>query len=151
VATVQLAKIGPWQFDMPQGWLNKANEDSDYFEEPGGAKGLYVKWIALPVPKASPQAVADYVQDVQFRSFSELSGSHWEVMERGAQEQHGLTRSVLDLYDPQASYRVVSFVACDSQQAIQISVHDYQCTDYSSTRNEFASLAASIRKTSPMV
>jgi hypothetical protein len=150
-ATVQLAKIGPWQFDMPEAWANAGNEDADYFVAPGGEKGLYVKWVALPEPKASTQALAEYLQGVHLRSFNDLRGSNWEVVERKAQEQHGLVRSVLDIYDTAACYRVLSFVVCGNQQAIQISVHDYLCTDYFSNRNEFAPLAASIRETAPMV
>jgi|SRR6185437_10859121 len=150
-ATVQLAKIGPWQFDMPEAWANAGDEQADYFVAPGGVKGLYVKWVALPQPKASAQALAEYLQDVHFRSFKDIRGSNWEVMERQVQEQHGLVRSVLDMYDARASYRVLSFVVCGNRQAIQISVHDYQCTDYFSTRNEFAPLAVSICQTAPMV
>lgn len=148
---MQLAKIGPWQFDMPEAWANAGSEDADYFVAPGGEKGLYVKWVALPEPKASAQALAEYLQGVHLRSFNDIRDSNWEVMEHKTQEQRGLVRSVLDIYDAAASYRVLSFVVCGKQQAIQISVHDYQCTDYFSTRNEFASLAASIRQTAPMV
>ena len=150
-ATVQLAKIGPWQFDMPDGWQGKGSESADYFEEPGGAKGLYVKSIVLSHPKDSPQALAEYVQGVHLRSFNELRGSEWVVMKRTDQEQDGIVRSVLDIYDVQASYRVLSFVVCGNQQAIQISVHDYACIDYSSTCNQFAPLAASIHNTRPMI
>ena len=148
---MQLAKIGPWQFDMPEAWTNAGNADADYFVAPGDEKGLYVKWVALPEPKSSAQALAEYLQDVHLRSFNEIRGSNWEVMERKAREQHGLVRSVLDMYDAAACYRVLSFVVCSNQQAIQISVHNYQCTDYFTTRNEFVPLAASIQQTAPMV
>jgi hypothetical protein len=150
-AIMELATIGPWQFDMPDGWLRKDSESADYFEEPDGIKGLYVKSIVLSQPKGSPSALAEYIQSVHLKSFNEASGSNWAVMERVVKEQHGLVRSVLDIYDVQANYRVLSMVVCGTQRAIQISVHDYVCTDYSSTRNAFASLANSIHNTQPMV
>ncbi|HEX5352649.1 MAG TPA: hypothetical protein VFW60_01065 [Rhodanobacteraceae bacterium] len=148
---MELATIGQWQFDMPEGWLRKDSESVDYFEEPGGTKGLYVKSIVLPQPKGSPSALAEYIQSVHLKGFNEASGANWSVMERAIKEQHGLVRSVLDIYDAQASYRVLSFVVCGTQQAIQVSVHDYACTDYSATRNAFTPLASSIHNTQPMV
>lgn len=152
MATVQLAKVGPWQFDMPEGWLPKDNESSDsYFEAPDGEKGLYVKCIELPHPKSSSHAVAEYVQGVHFRSFTELSGSKSVVVGRTTEEHEGLVRSILDLYDIQASYRVLSLVVCGKQQAIQITVHDYWCTDYVATCNTFGPLVASVHNTQPMV
>lgn len=152
VATVQLAKIGPWQFDMPKGWLQKDNEScASYFEAPGGEKGLYVKCIEVLHPMASPHAVAEYVQDVHFKGFTESSGSNWAVMGCTAKEHEDLVRSILDLYDARASYRVLSLVACGRQQAIQITVHDYWCTDYATTRNAFWPLVASVYNTQPIV
>ena len=149
---MQLAKVGPWQFDMPEGWLPKDNESSEsYFEAPDGEKGLYVKCIELPYPKSSPRAVAEYVQGVHFKNFTELSGAKWVVVGRTAEEHEGLVRSVLDLYDIQASYRVLSLVVCGKQQAIQITVHDYWCTDYAATCNTFGPLVASVHNTQPLV
>jgi hypothetical protein len=152
MATVQLAKVGSWQFDMPEAWLPKDNESSDsYFEAPDGEKGLYVKCIELPHPEASPHAVAEYVQGVHFTGFTEISGSKWVVQRRTAEEHGGLVRSILDLYDVQASYRVLSLVVCGKQQAIQITVHDYWCTDYAATCNTFGPLVASVHSTQSMV
>jgi hypothetical protein len=137
---------------MPEGWFPKDSESSDsYFEAPDGEKGLYVKCIELPRPEASPRAVAEYVQGVHFKCFNEISGSKWVVQGRTTEEHEGLVRSVLDLYDVQASYRVLSLVVCGKQQAIQITVHDYWCADYAATCNTFGPLVASVHNTQPMV
>ncbi len=38
---MQIAQVGSWEFEMPDGWAQKANESSSlYFEEPAGSKGL---------------------------------------------------------------------------------------------------------------
>ena len=149
---MRLAKVGPWQFDMPGGWLPKDNESSDsYFEAPDGERGLYVKHIVLPQPEVSPHALAEYVQGAHLKGFNAVGGSKWVVMARTVEEHEGLVRSILDLYDVLASYRVLSFVVCGKQQAIQITVHDYWCTDYAATCNAFGPLVASVRNTQPMV
>jgi len=132
---------------MPEGWKHIENESSNsYFEQPEGAKGLYVKAIELPQPKTAAKALAEYVQDAQLRSYEQSSGHNWEVMDSGYKEQDDLVRSILDLYDAKANYRVLSFVVCDCREAIQITVHDYWCEDYAATRNTFVDLAASISK-----
>jgi len=149
---MQIATIGPWQFEMPEGWKHKENESSEsYFEEPGGEKGLYVKSILLAQPKASAQAVAEYIQGVQLRSYADTKDSQWKVLSDSSEEQEDLARSSLDLCDHTANYRVLSIVVCDRREAIQITVHDYWCTEYAAARNAFSALAASITKAGPAV
>lgn len=146
---MQIAHIGPWEFELPDGWLHKDNESSDsYFEDPDGTKGLYVKSIDLPEPKSTPQQVAEYIQDVHFRGFADATDNPWKVVDRRFSNGCGLTRSALDLYDAKANYRVLSLVVCNRQSALQITVHDYWCERYSATRGAFAQLESSITRLS---
>ena len=55
-----------------------------------------------------------------------------------------LHRSALDLLDRTASYRVLSFVVCDTRDAIQVTIHDYMCEDYAATQDRFADVEKSI-------
>jgi hypothetical protein len=145
-----IATIGPWQFSMPDGWVPKEREGSDYFEAPNGSKGLYVKAIELSEPKQSAQELADYIQDVHFRNFADLE-SDWAVTDRRSIEEQTFCRSRLDLYDQNASCRVLSLVLCNTSTAIQVSVHDYLCEDYGLMQDAFAALEASIVSSSGVV
>ena len=145
------ATIGPWEFEMPDGWFSKESEASDsYFEGPGGTQGLYVKAIALSTPKPTSQELASHIQDIHFRNFAEADDAAWEVADR-SDSDGAFCRSRLDLYDPAASYRVLSLVVCDTRQAIQLSVHDYLCVDYAAAREAFRELENSIENVSSAV
>lgn len=125
---MQTAHIGPWEFKLPDGWASQEDDAANgYVEAPDGSKGAYVKWIELAEPRVSPQALADHLQQVHEESFFELEESTWEIVECRGQSDGGLYRSALDLYDVNASYRVLSLVVSNTASAIQITIHDYSC------------------------
>jgi hypothetical protein len=140
---MSIATIGLWEFSMPDGWVPKEREGSDYFEAPDGTKGLYVKALELSVPKHTARELADYIQDIHFRNFADLE-SDWSVTDRSSVEDPTFCRSRLDLYDQKAGYRVLSLVLCNTSTAIQVSVHDYLCEDYALVQDAFSGLEASI-------
>jgi hypothetical protein len=142
---MQIAQLGPWEFEMPDGWAHTANESSSsYFEKPDGTKGLYVKAIELSQPEATPQQAAKYVQCVHVQGFTEATSCAWEVVNNRFSQDLGFARSALDLYDAKANYRVLSLVVCNCQSALQITVHDYSCKHYSDSQDDFAQLESSI-------
>lgn len=142
---MQIAQIGPWEFEMPEGWTHTANESSpSYFEESGGTKGLYVKAIELSQPEATPQQAAEYVQRVHLQGFTEATSCVWEVVNKRFSQEGGFARSALDLYDAKANYRVLSLVVCNCQSALQVTVHDYSCEQYSTSQDDFAQLESSM-------
>lgn len=57
-----------------------------------------------------------------------------------------LARSSLDLFDQSANCRVLSLVLASTDDAVQVSVHDYWCEDYAESQSAFASLEASMVK-----
>lgn len=147
----QIARIGVWHFEMPDGWKHKDNESSEsYFEALDGSLGLYVKSIVLPAQE-SAQRFAAYIQGVHLQSYTELTDSAWEVVARTSEEQGALVRSSLDLYDPEAAYRVLSIVLCSHEEAIQVTAHDYYCASYLARRNIFSSLMESVGRSSSVV
>jgi hypothetical protein len=142
---MQIAQIGPWEFEMPDGWAHTANESSpSYFEEPDGTRGLYVKAIELSQPEATPRQAAEYVQRVHVQGFTEATSCAWEVVNNRFSQEHGFARSALDLYDAKANYRVLSLIVCNCQSALQVTVHDYSCEHYSTSQDDFAQLESSI-------
>ena len=144
---MQIATIGPWEFEMPENWRHKPNESSDsYFENQEGTKGLYVKAIRVPEPEPSATQLAEHIQSVHQTGFSEGTTNAWEVVNRQVITEGALARSSLDLLDAAANYRVLSLVLATASEAIQVSIHDYLCEDYESSRGEFAGLEASIVK-----
>ena len=144
---MQIAQIGSWEFEMPEGFSHKANESSNsYFENEEGTVGLYIKAIELSEPRPTARHVAEYIQDVHLRGFTEGTTSAWEVVDQRLSTDGGLARSALDLFDDSANYRVLSLVVATNEAAVQITAHDYWCENYAATQGRFSTLEASIVK-----
>lgn len=144
---MQSAEIGPWEFSVPDHWNIKIFEGGlTYFESPEGAHGMYVKSVELEAQRDSAQDVATYIQDVHHRNFTSDPDSRWRVVDRRGTLDGTLYRSSLDMFDSAATYRVLSLVVCDTQRAIQVTIHDYLCDDYSSAKNSYADVECSINK-----
>jgi hypothetical protein len=142
---MQIAQIGPWEFEMPDGLTHKVNESSSsYFEDEEGTTGLYVKAIELAEPKASSSHLANYIQDVHLRGFTDGATDTWQVVDKRLSINGELARSALDLYDESANYRVLSLVVATADTAVQVTVHDYWCENYCATQARFSNLEASI-------
>jgi len=142
---MQIAQIGPWEFEVPEGWQHKPNEtSSSYFESEDGTSGLYVKSIALSEPKPTSVHLARYVQDTHFNGFTEATTNSWEVVDQRLSTEGSLARSALDILDKGANYRVLSLVLATATEAVQISIHDYWCEDYAASQHAYASLEASL-------
>lgn len=145
--SIQVVQIGPWEFEIPEEWSHKENQSSNsYFEVPDGSKGLYVKAIELAEAKTRPEELAEYVQNAHLRGFTDGGESNWKIVNQTSSNEHLIARSLLDLYDEQSTYRVLSLVVCDCKSAVQITVHDYLCESYSETQIAFAQLESSIRR-----
>ncbi|MFZ5551356.1 MAG: hypothetical protein ACOZJX_21865 [Pseudomonadota bacterium] len=142
---MQIGCVGQWEFGIPSGWSRTENESSDsYFENEEADKGLYVKLVRLSEPKASPRDLAKYIQGVHLRAFTEKDGESWAVVGEYGENDLSLFRSVLDLYNNEASYRVLSLVVCTEREALQVTVHDYWCQDHEASRENFIEIERSI-------
>ena len=144
---MQTARIGHWQFLMPEDFEQKdRGSGANYFESPDGTKGLYVKLIDFGTPRESPEAVASHVQIIHESSFFNLENSSWRVIDRRTESRGAFIKSALDIYDSSARYRVLSIVMSDKQTAIQITLHDYICEDYASRKELFNAIELSIER-----
>jgi hypothetical protein len=140
-----IAEIGPWEFLVPDSWNLKENDSGvSYFEAPDGTQGMYIKSIELKAPKDSAHDLADYIQGIHQRSFEDPNASQWRIADRRGVLDGMLYRSALDMYDQASAYRVLSLVVSDAQQAIQVTVHDYLCEDYTAAKDSYVEIEESI-------
>ena len=139
--------VGMWEFELPEEWEQQEPRSGvPYFEAPDGTKGCYIKGISFGQPQASAEAAAQYLQQAQERPFLGDSKSGWTIEERnGAKTADGFF-SRLDLFDRSSSYRVLSVVLANQSEALQVSLHDYDCQDYEQSLQIFAAIAASLRR-----
>jgi hypothetical protein len=143
---MQVAETGPWELGIPDGWSFKDHgTEATYLEAPDGTRGCYIKTIELQEPKASAEALSEYLQRVHEESFRDATSNTWKVVARRGTQDGEFFRSELDLLDKESTYRVLSLVVSSAQYAVQVNVHDYLCQDYEGTKGDFASMAASVR------
>lgn len=142
---MQIIHIGHWQFELPDDFSLKPNENSQaYFENEEGTVGIYLKLIALSEPKPSATLHAKYIQEVHLGVFTKGATNTWEIVDQRQSTDGYLARSALDLYDEAANYRVISLVAATTDMALQTTVHDYWCENYHASRHQFSDIEASI-------
>ena len=102
------------------------------------------KSIELQTPRPSAKELSDYIQATHQASFESDASSTWNVEGRRDSHLGSMHRSALDMYDREASYRVLSLVLCDDRQAIEVTLHDYFCEDYEATKADFDIIEQSI-------
>jgi hypothetical protein len=139
--------VGMWEFELPEEWEQQEHRSGvPYFEARDGTKGCYIKGISFGQPQSSPEAAAQCLQEAQQRPFLTDPKARWVVEERiGAETADGFL-SKLDLVDRSSSYRVLSVVLANQSEALQVSLHDYDCQDYELSFQSFAAIAASLRR-----
>ncbi|WP_370601416.1 hypothetical protein [Pseudomonas nitroreducens] len=138
--------IGRWEFELPEEWEQQEQESGvPYFETQDGTKGCYIKGISFGQPQASYEAAAQYLQQVHERNILADPKAYWTVVERfGAETANGFLAR-LDLLDKTRAYRVLSVVLANRSEALQVTLHDYDCQDYEASLQAFAAIADSLR------
>ena len=139
--------VGIWEFELPEDWdQQECRSGVPYFEARDGTKGCYIKGVSFGRPQTSPESAAKYLQQVQERPFLADPKACWTVKERFGTETADGFHSTLDLLDISACYRVLSVVLANQSEALQVSLHDYDCHDYEMSLHAFSAIAASLRR-----
>jgi hypothetical protein len=144
--SVQL-EIGPWAFSLPAGWvLNRKHEpDVPYFESSDGSKGCYVKSLRFnQPPPRTPMEIAAYIQRIHKQSFEKDTKAKWRVIRDEIESKNSVVYASLDLFDRPRKYHVLSKVLVLGEQAVQLTLHDYNCEDYDASVLYFSVISASL-------
>ncbi len=144
---MDIAQIGPWEFEVPQGWcLTSGDAPMSCFESADQKKRLYVKAVEVQEPSTSARRLAEHIQDVHFLGFCAGVENAWEIVDQQSSLEGDFAHSTLDMYDDMARCRVLSFVLATTSEAILLSMHDYGCDDHDALRSVFSDVAGSIVK-----
>jgi hypothetical protein len=145
-ADMLVMELGSWRFSLPRDWaLDKKHAPGvPYFESADGSKGCYVKEIGGHRDSGSAAKLAADVQRIQRKSLEAVAGHKWRIMADESSSTADGTLAVLDLFDSEHSYRVLSKVIAGKDGAVQLTLHDYDCKDYAASVKFFAPIAASL-------
>jgi hypothetical protein len=136
--------LANWELELPADW-RQVKKAQTYFQAPDEAAGCYLKLIEHHT-RESVKAFARSIQEIHESSFRALRDLHWKTMSKVEATEGDFYRSVLDLYDSEKAYRVASVVLASRDDAIQVTLHDYDCEDYERSRSRFESTLQSVRR-----
>lgn len=141
-----MIELGSWRLSLPRDWaLDKKHAPGvPYFESADGSKGCYVKEIEGHRSSDSAAKLAADIQRIQRQSLEAVAGRKWRVMADESSSTADGTLAVLDLFDSEHSYRVLSKVIAGKDRAVQLTLHDYDCKDYAASVKFFAPIVASL-------
>ena len=141
-----LAEIGRWEFFIPDEWPSKDPEPGvSYFESLDGRMGLYAKSIHPTRPESTARDLAKDVQHSHFSGYNSDADMEWHVMEDTFQNEGDIVRSTLELWDESRCYRVLSLVLATASDAVQVTLHDYDCDEYIAENLPFNRIQNSLR------
>lgn len=143
---MKIIGIGPWELEVPRDWNEKKSEGPGYFESSDGTVGCYLKALTYKDSEKSAQKIANDIQSIHERSFRNATKGHWKVMSQENQGDGLNFRSRLDMYDQENQYRVLSLVLASPNEALQVTIHNYLCVEYSSNRNAYDEVGLSLRR-----
>jgi hypothetical protein len=142
--------VGSWEFELPEDWeLQEARSGVPYMQASDGTKGCYIKGITFGQVRATGADAAAYLQEAHERGFTGGPESKWAVAARSLSSQGQDALSVLDLFDVRSNYRVLSVVLAAPGEALQVTLHDYDCRDYDASCLAFAHIVKSVRRARP--
>jgi hypothetical protein len=142
--SMSTARIGPWEFSIPEDWVAK---ESTYLESRDGAVGCYVKRIGASMRKTTARDFAEEIQAIHEASFRKATQRDWRLMARTGAPSGPFFKSRLDMLDEANKYRVLSLVLASADDALQVTIHNYLCEDYSANRDAYLPVEQSLRHT----
>jgi hypothetical protein len=140
------AEIGRWKFHVPEGWeLQESGLGISYIEAPDGTMGFYQKTIKSSSAEPSAQSLAEYIQKVHRTGFEADERAVWTVTESSDVQRGDIYWSRLSMWDEPSNYQVLSLVASTTEYALHLTLHNYECSDYTEPNPHFTEIENSMR------
>ena len=148
-ALTQTLDFGDWSFALPADWKPASSgiDGVTYLESANGARGCYIKAMRFaPSPHRTAAEQAAHVQSIEKQSMTTGEQDQWRVVAERSIPEGASLRSELDLFSKARGYRVLSVVLTTESDFVQLTLHDYDCHDYSASVEFFAPIAASLHR-----
>jgi hypothetical protein len=116
-----------------------------YLESADGARGLYITTYRFaPEDGYSNSAAVEHVQAIERQAFQNMKDYIWQVMFEERCCKGGVEIAVMDCYAKASSYRIACKVIASLPWVVRATLHDYDCADWASSREEYHELLSSI-------
>lgn len=132
-----------WQILLPCDWVQKPQTDgsrSFYFEASDGTKGAYISVFTRTNPCSSALADLATWRDTEIRNLHAMTDHHWEIIEEWQHDESETAISASDCLERSTHYRIVCLRMTQFPWLVRVSLHDYNCTDYETSKQAFLPL-----------
>lgn len=135
-----------WRIDLPAGWADQQDQDSGmHFASSDGRCALYIAtWTMAP---GSARPARELAQDFLAHDLAELAAMQdhaWNTLANSVDCAHGQCVAVLDSYDGEQQYRIISKILAREGQVVRATFHDYDCCELADSEQLFAPVVASL-------
>ncbi len=133
-----------WEILLPSDWTQKPQTTdgpaSFYFEASDETQGAYISVFTRQDPNSPALTDLAAWRDTEIRNLHAMTGSHWEILEEWRHDEGGTAISASDCLDRSANYRIVCLRMTQFPWLVRVSLHDYNCTDYETSKQVFLPL-----------
>jgi hypothetical protein len=137
-------RVGNWFLSLPDDLVFDDNNRTPHFKSADGRIEVFVKSVKIASTRTA-EATANYIQNIHESSLRELPGYEWQAEIKTCTVGEGY-KSLLELYDPHKQYYVASSVVSKSDEAVQVTVHDYLCISPEKSKTICSLIVNSIKK-----
>lgn len=124
-----------WTIALPYDWQQgeRTSDGELYFESLDGTKALYISTWDVSSETETTETVLQFFLAVEEKANENMPNSRWSLMEKRLKKNSDAAM-MLDWYDKDKQYRIVSKILVRLPVIVKSSFHDYECTDYEASK-----------------
>jgi hypothetical protein len=131
---------------VPNDWAEQksSTEDTFYLESADQTKGAYLSTWCFPDDPRSGAEILESFRLTELRNIRNIKDKSMESVEEWNSNLPSGSIVGMDFLDREASYRIVRKIICCPPWVVRSSFHDYNCTDYETSKRYFKPLIESL-------
>lgn len=137
-----------WQIMLPSDWAQKPQSAdgpaSFYFEAADGSKGAYISVWNRTDPHSSALVDLAAWRDVEIRNLHSMIDHDWKILDEWQHDETGTAISGSDCLEESKCYRILCLRMTRFPWLVRVSLHDYACSDYESSKQAFQPIMDSL-------
>lgn len=136
-----------WTIALPPDWTELKDQDSGmHFESADGSRALYIAtWTMAPGNARPARALADDFVAHDLAQLAAMEDHAWDTLEQRIEDSGEACLALIDSYEQNEHYRIISRILARSGQVVRATFHDYECEDLAQSGAVFAPMVASLR------
>lgn len=136
-----------WQISLPADWTHQQNPENPgqyYFEAADGSQGAYLTVFTRSNPDSPALGELATWRDMEIQNLHAMADHHWEIVDEWQHDEAGVAFSGSDCLERSRGYRIVCLRMTQFPWLVRVSLHDYACNDYETSKQVFLPIIDSL-------